>query len=487
VELEQSSTGPRWAYVTLSASQAATGVCPTEAARRVDADLGVVDGVTFKSPSGAPVCTVVLRPAGRAWIAAERRPLSGWDTSWHDDDAAVAATVTATLAALEAEKLSVEALSLEATEISLELSNRYFAANAQALGRIAAALTRVLPASVERFNITLIEGGVPAVTVALRRALIEEQAGEPDAARRSWLTADISEASAERLDALPGHYPDFVWGLNPHMPIGLFDPDNPLRADLRLRLFGGLTVAPGMSFNGRLSQKLIGNLGDSERGSDSVLPHVRSDSHLYAQSDVPTIDRLTADYVFKFAPDTYGRLSGGLLEPMFAGFSAEVLWKPVDQNWGLGAELNWVIQRDYDMYFDMLDYNVVTGHASVYWDTGYYGLQAQVDAGRYLAGDWGATFSLTRTFANGWEVGGFFTLTDVPFDEYGEGSFDKGLRLTIPLGWAAPYESRSRYTTVLRPLTRDGGQRLEVSNRLFGVVAETDSAALREDWSSFWK
>jgi hypothetical protein len=487
VELEQISSGPRWAYVTLPEAQARTGVCPTDSARRVDADLGVVDGVTFRSPSGAPVCTVVLRPAGREWIAAERRLLSGWDTSWHDDDARVAGAVARVVEALDAEKLIVEALSLDATQISIELANSYYAANAQAIGRAAAALTRTLPPSVERFNITLIEGGEPAVTVALRRALLEQQAGEPDAARRSWLTADIGDASGPRPETLPGFYPDFVWGLNPHVPLGLFDPDSPLRADLQVRLFGALTVARGVSFNGQLSQRLIGNLGESDRVSDSVLPHVRSDSYLYAQSDVPTIDRLSADYVFKLAPDTYGRLSGGLLESMFAGVSAEVLWKPVDQSWGLGAELNWVVQRDYDQYFEMLDYTVVTGHASLYWDTGFYGMQAQVDAGRYLAGDWGATFSLTRTFANGWEVGGFFTLTDVPFDEYGEGSFDKGLRLTIPLGWAAPYESRSRYTMVLRPLTRDGGQRLEVANRLYGVVADSDRAALREDWSSFWK
>ena len=487
VALAQASSGPRWAYVTLSEADASGGVCPTEAARRVDADLGVVDGVTFRSPTGAPVCTVVLRPAGRAWIAAERRPLSGWDTGWHDDDAAVAASIAAVLTALEAENLEVSALSLEATEISIELSNSYYAANAQAIGRTAAVLTRTLPPSVERFNITLVEGGAPAVTVALRRTLIEDHAGEPDAARRSWLTADIGDAGGVRPDPLPGQYPGFVWGLNPYVPLGLFDPDSPLRADLQMRLFGRLTLARGLSFSGQLSQRVFGNLGESDRASDSVLPHVRSDSYLYAQSEAPTIDRLTADYIFKLAPDTYGRLTAGLLESMYAGISAEVLWKPVDQSWGLGAELNWVTQRDYDQYFEFLDYNVVTGHASVYWDTGYYGLQAQVDAGRYLAGDWGATFSLTRTFANGWEVGGFFTLTDVPFDEYGEGSFDKGLRLTIPFGWALPYETNSRYSLALSPLTRDGGQRLSVANRLFSVVADTDRAALREDWSLFWK
>ena len=108
----------------------------------------------------------------------------------------------------------------------------------------------------------------------------------------------------------------------------------------------------------------------------------------------------------KLDDDLYGRLSGGLLERMFAGVSAELLWKPARQSWGLGGEINYVQQRDYDQMFSFRNYDVVTGHASVYWDTGWYGIGSQVDAGRYLAGDWGATLSLKRRFANGWEFAG---------------------------------------------------------------------------------
>ena len=55
-------------------------------------------------------------------------------------------------------------------------------------------------------------------------------------------------------------------------------------------------------------------------------------------------------------------------------------------------------QRDsYSPFgFGEYDYDVVMGHASLYWDTGWYGLEAQLDAGRYLAGDWGATLSVQR-------------------------------------------------------------------------------------------
>ncbi len=98
-----------------------------------------------------------------------------------------------------------------------------------------------------------------------------------------------------------------------------------------------------------------------------------------------------------------------------------MLWKPVEQNWGVGVELNYVWQRDFDSPFGFgyYDYDVVTGHASLYWDTGWYGIEAQLAAGRYLAGDWGGTLFLSRQFANGWAVGAFATLTDV---------VDRGLR-----------------------------------------------------------
>ena len=271
------------------------------------------------------------------------------------------------------------------------------------------------------------------------------------------------------------------------MPVGLFDPTSPVRADLQLRLTGAVEVAPGLSATGQVAQRLIGNIGDTTLQSDSVLPHVRSDAALYAGTESPFISRLTGDWLTKFSPDLYGRVSIGLFEQMFGGVGAEILWKPERSRWGLGAEINWVRQRDYDMLLSFQDYDVVTGHASLYWDTGWHGLEAQVDAGRYLAGDWGATFSLSRRFANGWEVGGFFTLTDVPFEEFGEGSFDKGIRLTIPLDWALPFDTKVRYGTVLRPLTRDGGQRLRVSNRLYGLVDEADRENLRQDWSLFWK
>jgi hypothetical protein len=166
-----------------------------------------------------------------------------------------------------------------------------------------------------------------------------------------------------------------------------------------------------------------------------------------------------------------------------------VLWKPVDQNWGLGAEVAWVAQRDFDSPFGFgyYDYDVVTGHATLYWDTGWKGVEAQFSAGRDLAGDWGGTVAVQRTFANGWSVGAYATKTDVTEDEFGEGSFAKGLTLTIPLRWSTPFETRQTVSGNLSSLADNGGAFLNIQNRLWPIVRDVDRAHLEQNWGSFWQ
>ncbi|MEO1688686.1 MAG: YjbH domain-containing protein, partial [Pseudomonadota bacterium] len=442
-----------------------------------------------RNAAGTPLCSVVLRPEGRAFVEAKRAQVGGRDESWAADPLQVAQSEEAARAALEAERLSVESLELSPRRARLAISNPAYSAAPTAVGRSAVALANTLPPSVEDLEITLVEGSLPVVTVSLRRARLEAIAETPDETRLSYAEARITDAeAAPPLDLqFDASYPRFSWAIGPSLPTSLFDPDNPVRLDVRLNVSAEVELTRGVFVDGAVRQRLLGNLDDITRESDSVLPRVRSDFREYLEQGDPGIERLKADVVRKIAPSTYARASAGLLESMYGGVSGEVLWKETDRNWGLGLEVNWVQQRDFDMLFAFRDYSVATGHASFYWDTNWNGMEFQLDAGRYLAEDWGGTFSLTRRFPNGWEVGGFFTLTDVPFDEFGEGSFDKGLRLRIPLRWGLPFESRSALTSTIRPLTRDGGQRLNVDRRLYEFVQDLDRDGLREDWGNFWR
>jgi hypothetical protein len=371
------------------------------------------------------------------------------------------------------------------------ISNRRYSQEPKAIGRTARVLAASLPASVEVFRITVRQSQLRTSTAIIRRSDLEAQVDRFDAGAASWATTDIVGAQPSlggdtwRRDA----YPDFSWTIVPTPYLFLLSPEDPIKLGVNIDAVGTVYLSEGLSMTGQVSQPLI-NVPDDPGPSETELQPVRSDTPRYYAEYTPKLARLTGDYLFKLTPDVYGRASAGYLERMFAGVSGEILWKPTEQTWGLGLEVNYVAQRDFDdigLGFGFYDYKVATGHASVYWDTGYYGLEAQVDAGRYLAGDWGASFRLTRRFANGWAVGGYFTRTDVTSEDFGEGSFDKGITLEIPLRWTTPFETRAQNEISLTSISRDGGAKLDIANRLYPIVRDFDDSRLEQNWGSFWQ
>jgi hypothetical protein len=107
------------------------------------------------------------------------------------------------------------------------------------------------------------------------------------------------------------------------------------------------------------------------------------------------------------------------------------------------------------------DYRTITGHVSAYWVTPFRDVDVAIHAGRYLARDVGVTLEIQKRFANGWSIGAFATLTDVPFSVFGEGSFDKGLIFNIPFDLYSPKNTRGSYRSILRSINRDGGRMLD--------------------------
>lgn len=108
----------------------------------------------------------------------------------------------------------------------------------------------------------------------------------------------------------------------------------------------------------------------------------------------------------------------------------------------------------------------------------WYGLDFEVDAGRYLAGDTGGTLTITRRFSTGMEIGLFATITNVPFSQFGEGAFDKGFIIRIPMDFLVPLDSQSDLNVDMRPVTRDGGQMLQPEMELYDQLRRTDYGEL---------
>ena len=89
----------------------------------------------------------------------------------------------------------------------------------------------------------------------------------------------------------------------------------------------------------------------------------------------------------------------------------------------------------------------------------------EISYGEYLAGDKGFTLQLSRSFINGVEYGIFASKTDVSSEQFGEGSFDKGIYFNIPI-----FGSLVNYSW--RPLTKDPGAKLIRRNTLHDLLVK---------------
>lgn len=433
------------------------------------------------------------RPA--VFGGAERAPLpvvprsagSAADLGWIVDPKRTTAARTTTAQLLSAEEMALEGMKLEGRSVTVHVRSQDYLVKSEVIGRTARVLTRTMPASVERFVIVPVENGMPLSAVTVQRSDMESLEFASDNAWKSYSRAQISDAAGtkEGLSYNEELYPKFTWSLGPYLQGSYFDPDNPVRIDVGAALDVRYDIAPGLFLSGRVQHKLVGNRDSSTRSDPSKLPRVRSDSNLYAKADTALTD-LTLNYYFRPGKNLYGRVTAGYLEQMYAGVSGELLWKPVSSRLAFGVELNHVKQRDFDMGLDLRDYAVTTGHASAYYDFGN-GYHGQLDAGRYLAGDWGATISLDRRFDNGWKIGAYATFTDVPFNDFGEGSFDKGIRISVPLGRIAGSPTGRIVDNKIQPILRDGGARLDVTGRLYETLEGYHDPELKRSWGRFWR
>lgn len=202
-----------------------------------------------------------------------------------------------------------------------------------------------------------------------------------------------------------------------------------------------------------------------------AIPRVRTWIREYVDSSDVLLNNLQLTHLEQIDREWYGQLYGGYLEMMYAGVGGEVLYRPFGQPWAIGLDSNWVKQRDWNNTLKMADYDVVTGHLTGYWDLPFMpGVTAKVAVGRYLAGDVGATFDFSKRFDSGIVMGVYATMSDVSADEYGEGSFTKGIYVTIPFDLMLIRPTTSKGTIGWVPLTRDGGQMLNRSQSLYDLT-----------------
>lgn len=345
-----------------------------------------------------------------------------------------------------------------------EIANDRFLLTADAIQQFLTLSEIHLPEQFNQVDLLLREGELRAPTVTYVRKP-RGQGGILSRQQAQILKPKGIKIQPPRELVRPTHktnfgYPKLALGADIAMRVQLMDPNEPLKHQLYVKGTARLALTDTNNVWSSFSVDLSNDF-NTRRPSDSVLPRVRSEINRYLTDGKTGIDTLYFEHKRNFSDSWHARLYVGFPEEMFGGAGAEVLYEPFGSRWAIGANINWVKQRGYAKDFSFQDYQIMTGHLSAFYASPWYNLDFGVHAGRYLAGDRGVTYEVRRTFENGFSMGAFFTRTNVSALDFGEGSFDKGMYLTVPVGAFFSRNSRYRYSTVIRSIERDGGRRLE--------------------------
>ena len=199
---------------------------------------------------------------------------------------------------------------------------------------------------------------------------------------------------------------------------------------------------------------------------DTYPNQVRSDikKYLNDSSTGVNIGRLQLDYFKKFKKSHYLNFTVGIMEDMFSGYGFEYLNKrEINSIFAWGFESYKFFKRDYQQNFSHQDYDGTTAFVNFYLHEPKFDMVLKTSSGRFLAGDVGTRFDLYKKFKNGTKMGIYFSDTNVSAEQFGEGSFDKGIYLKIPI-------NNGFYDFKWSPLTKDPGAKLYKKFHLYDIL-----------------
>ncbi|MDB4194519.1 YjbH domain-containing protein [Gammaproteobacteria bacterium] len=272
-------------------------------------------------------------------------------------------------------------------------------------------------------------------------------------------------------------FPEFYNSIEPEFIYRYADPTRFFAGGIDIQLNSEIKFLSNFYLNTAISYQLSNSFKRLRYFPDSpYLPHVRTDVVKYLNNSPDLyLNSLQLDKLRKISNGHYLKFSAGMYEMMFGGYGIEYLWKPFALNLSLGLSLYQVKQRDFEQRLGFRDYEVDTGHANFIYFHPYTGLSVDLSVGKYLAGDKGYTFDVSRRFKSGFKMGAYFTRTNISKIEYGEGSFDKGFYFEMPFSFLRSDAEKGVTKITIQPLTRDGGAKLKTNNPLiYSIISGTE-------------
>ncbi|MCH8538312.1 MAG: YjbH domain-containing protein [Alkalimonas sp.] len=368
---------------------------------------------------------------------------------------------------------------IELTETDITIVGNQVAYRDQdvAIERIGRVLAAELPRHITEYRIVVLEGNLPMVETVVDAedfiAAVTYQTLEPEVTSTYRRIDPVSSRIWTDKPLRAGYY----YGAETFWIQSFGSPEVFFMYQGGLLATAGYQLGSGLSFNGTAKVTLLENFDKFNFTVDSQntpLPRVRTYVREYVTRSKLSMENLYTRWEGNPASNIYVQAYGGYLESMFGGVGTEVLYRPVDSNLAFGFDINWVKQRSFENDFDFMPYDVVTGHANIYWQPELLDdTTLTFNIGRFLAGDHGVKIDFAKRFNSGIVVGAHAAITNVSAEDYGEGSFTKGFYISIPFDLFTLRSAKGTGMIPWTPIARDGGQPLKRPVNLY------DSTGLR--------
>ncbi len=405
------------------------------------------------------------------------------------------------------ENLSIEKIKLSAEKADIELTNiiadkhQLHATleipqhtNApQHIGRALRHIATYSGTDIEIINITPKHENLLGKTIKILRSDVEKaldnNQGSP---QEIWKNTEFITANNQNITHSPfipnkgisNNKPLFTIHLENQISLSEEDNGTLYRSSALLKT--RRTTFFGLISESSLRLNLHDNLDNIEKLRSAALRPVRSDVNAFTDQRL-SLDTAYIGYTHSLSPSTHIALSAGYLEEFYSGIGGEVLYRPYNSRFALGAEL-WRLQRRQPFTALNLGHNgygTTAGHINGWYDIPDQNITLNTKIGRFLAGDNGFAVGLSKQFKNGAKLNGEFTLTDAGDPDLFGGTTHAyhRLGLTLPLGSIPYMPEGSTARTTIAPFGRDTGQALNKPLDLYDMTENFTLDHMATHWT----
>ncbi len=355
------------------------------------------------------------------------------------------------------------------------------------IGRAARTISTHSGPDIERFNLTLRRDGLKGRTVNILRSDLENAIAQHQGSPQEiWQNAAFTDQKEGHFLANKGVKSTLSFALTLDNQISLSEEDSgtlyrsSLRAGLAHYSFAGIIT----SISGRL------DLSDNLDNLTTLRPQraipIRSDIYDFTNNRV-SIDTAYAAYPFSITNNIHAMAMAGHLEEFFAGYGGEMLYRPFQSRFALGAQYWSLSRRDPNTLLELglRGDTYKTASLSAWYDIPHIDTTARITAGRFIAGDAGVTLGLKRAFENGATLSGSTSLSNTAEPDIFGGTThaQHTLNLTLPLGSLRYIPTGSSIRTHIAPFGRDTAQTLNAPLNLHDMTTPLGLNHIQTHWN----